>query len=124
MQVPERDVVRGDREDGGRDAVLEDRLGGPLAAAEDAPDAGEVRHQQVDRGVAESAGQRRDNLADHLVVGAHVLRRGLRDDLGRPHRVALGQERQHRHLHIRPVRAGPEADHPALIRAAGPLRPG
>ena len=79
-------------------------------------------HQQIDGAVAESAGQRRDHLADHLVVGAHVLRRSLRDDLGRPHGVALSQERQHRQLHIRPVRASPEADHPSLI--GGPDRSG
>ena len=87
------------------------------------PHAGEVRHQQIDGAVAESAGQRRDHLADHLVVGAYVLQRGLRDDLGRPHGVALSQERQHRQLHIRPVRASRKRT-PRPYRGDGPLRPG
>ena len=57
-----------------------------------------------------------DDLADLLVVGAHVLRRGVRDDLRRAHRVPLGQERQDRDLGVRAVRAGGEPDDPALVR--------
>src|SRR6202035_5790588 len=89
VQVAERHVERGDGEDGRGHAVLEDRLGGPLAAAEGAADAGEMRHDEVARVAAEAAGQRRDDLADLLVVGADVLRRGVRDDFRGAHRPPL-----------------------------------
>ena len=42
-------------------------------------------------------GQRGDDAADHGVVAGRVLGRRVRDQLGRAHRVPLGQERQRRH---------------------------
>jgi hypothetical protein len=90
--------------------------GAPLAAAEGAADAGDVRHHEVDRVCAEAAGQRRDDLANLLVVGADVLRRGVRDDLRGAHRVALRQERHDRDLRLRAIGAGGEPDDAAAVR--------
>ena len=57
VQVTQRDVVRLGREGAGRHVVFEDRLRGPLAAAERAAGDGQVRHHHVDRVRGERFGQ-------------------------------------------------------------------
>ena len=120
VQVTERDVVGVRREDRRGHRVLEDRLGGPLAAAERAAEHRQVRHHEVHRIRAEPGGQRADQGAHVLVVRAGVLRRGLGDQLRGAHRVALGQERQHRDRPTLPAPGGELDDAAGLGR---PHRP-
>ena len=57
VQVAQRDVVRLGREGAGRHVVFEDRLRGPLAAAQRAAGDGQVGHHHVHRVWGERFGQ-------------------------------------------------------------------
>jgi hypothetical protein len=86
-------------------------VGVTLAAAELAADHGQVGGDQVDRlaAVVEVRGERGDEAGDVVGVGGRGLGRGQVEHLRRPHRVALGQERQRRQSPVLAL-AGDAAD--------------
>ena len=121
VQVAERHVVRLHREDRRGHGVLEDRLRGPLAATHPAVENGEVGQHQVHGVVPEADRQRGQDVAELLVVRPGVLGGRPRDQLGGAHRVARGEERQHRARRPLARRPGGELhDAAALGRAHRP----
>jgi hypothetical protein len=114
MEVTERHIVGGDRERGGRDGVVEDRMRLALPTTEHPTRHEQMRADHVDRIGSKGAGQLRDHAPDARVVPARVLIGVERHELRRADQATLGKKR-----HERDARGfalpGAQGKHAALV---------